>query len=66
MPTPAETLSTDSADDAIKEAISATVSQLVGEGMPQDQAVAIALEMARKATGKDLAPQRESRARRAR
>ncbi len=65
MPTPAENLSTDSADDAIKEAISATVSQLVGEGMPQDQAVAIALEMARKATGKDLAP-KQSRARRAR
>ena len=65
MPTPAESLRSDSEDDVIAQAISETVSQLVNEGMPQEQAVAVAHEMARRATGKDLAP-KQSRTRRAR
>lgn len=57
MPTPAEGLQSDSSEDVIRKAISATVSQLVGEGFDQDQAVAIALQQARKAVGKEVAPQ---------
>ena len=66
MPTPSEGLSPDSSDDAIRKAVGDTVSMLVEEGFPQDQAVAIALEQARKATGKELAPERETKARSAR
>ena len=66
MPTPSEGLGKDSSDEEIRKAVSDTVSQLVGEGFEQDQAVAIALEQARKATGKDLAPERGSRSRSAR
>ena len=56
MPTPSESLTPESPDEAIRQAISDTVAQLVEEGFPQDQAVAVALEQARKATGKDLSP----------
>lgn len=66
MPTPSESLTSESSEEAVRKAISATVSQLVDEGFPQDQATAIALEQARKATGKELAPSRQSRARSAR
>ena len=55
MPTPAEGLTRESADDAVKQAISATVRQLVEEGFEQRQAVAIAFSQARKSTGKELA-----------
>lgn len=54
MPTQAEGLNSGSPDEQIKAAISATIQQLVNEGREQDQAIAIALEQARKATGKEL------------
>lgn len=54
MPAPAEGLNKDSKDEAILDAIEKTISQLVREGFEQDQAVAIAHEMARKATGRQL------------
>ncbi len=54
MPTPAESLDEDSRELAVISAIEKTISQLVREGFEQDQAVAIAHEMARKATGREL------------
>lgn len=54
MPTLAEKLTPNSSKGQISAAISDTISQLVREGRPQDQAIAIAHEMARKATGKEL------------
>ena len=53
MATPAEGLSAESSDEDIKAAIAATISMLVDEGFSQEQAVAIATGMARKATGKE-------------
>ncbi len=55
MPTLAEGLSSSSPDEQIKAAISSTIQQLMEEGREQDQAIAIALDQARKATGKELA-----------
>lgn len=52
MPTLAEGLSPTSSEAQIKAAISDTIAQLVNEGTPQDQAIAIAYSMAEKATGK--------------
>lgn len=52
MPMPTESLTPDSSDDEIRAAISRTVSELVAGGMPQDQAVAVALDSARKAAGR--------------
>ncbi len=66
MPTPSEGLNSDSSEEAIRDAISETVAQLVNEGFPQDQAVAIALEQARKAVGREIAPQKRGRTRSAR
>ena len=66
MPTPSDSLTSDSSDEAIRQAISDTVAQLVEEGFPQDQAVAIAFEQASEATGKELAQGGESRTRSAR
>lgn len=54
MPTMAQNLTPDSSEAQIKAAISAAIAQLVREGTPQDQAVAIAYEQARKSTGKEL------------
>ncbi len=54
MPTLAEGLSSSSPDEQIKAAISSTIQQLINEGREQDQAIAIALDQARKATGKEL------------
>jgi len=54
MPTKAESLTKDSTPEAIQSAISASISMLVKEGRPQEQAVAIAYSQARKATGKEL------------
>ncbi|UCE90800.1 MAG: hypothetical protein JSV90_05030 [Methanobacteriota archaeon] len=56
MPTPAESLTKDSSDEEIREAVGKAIEMLVGEGMAQDQAVAVAMEQARRATGKDLQP----------
>lgn len=54
MPAPAESLNKDSKEEAVIDAIEKTISQLVSEGFEQDQAVAIAHEMAQKATGRQL------------
>lgn len=54
MPAPAERLTKDSKEEAVINAIEKTISQLVREGFEQDQAVAIAHEMAQKATGRQL------------
>ena len=51
MPLPTESLTPDSTDEQIQAAISAAIEQLMAEGRDQDQAVAIAHETARKATG---------------
>ena len=63
MPMATESLTSESSDEEIRKAIADAVSTMVSEGFPQDQAVAIAIQQASKATGKDLAPQRESRSR---
>lgn len=54
MPTLAEKLSPKSSDGQISAAISDSIATMMNEGRPQDQAVRIAHEMARKATGKPL------------
>ena len=54
MPTAAEGLTKDSSPEAIQKAISTSISMLVKEGRPQEQAIAIAYSQARKATGKEL------------
>lgn len=54
MPTPAEGLTKESKEDAVIDAIEKTISQLVREGFEQEQAVAIAHEQARSATGRHL------------
>lgn len=66
MPMPTEALKPESSDEEIRKAVGDAVAQLVDEGFPQEQAVAIALEQARKATGKDIGPERETRSRSAR
>ena len=54
MSTMAEGLSPSSSDAQIKAAISDSIAQLINEGYPQDQAIKIAYEQAKKATGKEL------------
>jgi len=54
MPTQVERLTANSPEAQIKAAISETVAKLMGEGYPQEQALAMAYEQAKKATGKDL------------
>ena len=55
MPTLAEKLTPSSSSGQISAAISDSIAQLIREGREQDQAIAIAHEQARKATGKELA-----------
>lgn len=52
MPMPTESLTRESTDDEIKAAVDATISQLVSEGRDQDQAIAIALDSARRHAGR--------------
>lgn len=55
MPSPAESLSSNSSDEQIQQAISSSIEQCMREGgREQDQCIAIAYEMARKATGRHL------------
>ena len=54
MPTLAEKLTPRSPKGQISAAISDSIAQLMREGREQKQAVAIAYEQARKATGKEL------------
>ena len=63
MATPSEALTPDSSDEEIRKAVGETVQQLVSEGFNQDQAVAVALQQASEATGKDLAPPEQDRSR---
>lgn len=54
MPTPAESLTSESSEEAVTDAVEKTISQLVREGFEQDQAVAIAFNQAKTATGREL------------
>ena len=54
MPRATENLSKDSSDDATKAAISSCISTQVGEGMKQEQAIAMCHQEARDKTGKEL------------
>lgn len=54
--TPAEGLTENSSDEEIRKAISASISLLVEEGFPQEQAQAIAINQAKKATGRTAGP----------
>ena len=63
MPSPTESLNSDSSDEEIRKAIGDAISQMVDEGFNQDQAIAIAFQQAAKATGKDLAPPEQARSR---
>lgn len=59
MPTMAQKLTKQSSPGAISAAISDSISQLVKEGYPQDQAIRVAHEQAAKATGKELGRKRD-------
>lgn len=63
MPTPAEGLTKESSEEAVQAAISKTIEQLVGEGFEQDQAIAIAFNQAKTATGRELRTRGPRRAR---
>lgn len=54
MPTLAEKLTSTSSSGQVNAAISDSIRQLMNEGRSQQQAVVMANEMARKATGKSL------------
>ena len=54
MPTPANKLSKNSSMGEIRAAITASISKLIDEGRPREQAIAIAIGQAEKASGKTL------------
>ena len=54
MPLQVEGLTPVSSEEEVQDAISASISQCMREGRPQDQCIAMAYEMARNATGKIL------------
>jgi len=56
MATPAESLTPNSTPEEIEAATKATVMQLLDEGVPQEEAVAQAMEQVRRATGLALGP----------
>ena len=60
MPTRAEGLRPDSQDDEIQRAISESISMLMHEGRPQEQAIAISYSQAEKAIGRNI-PRRSVR-----
>lgn len=53
-PRATESLTKESTDEATKGAISACISMQMGEGMKQEQAIAMCHEEARGKTGKEL------------
>lgn len=53
-PRATENLTVDSSDEVTDAAISSCISTQMGEGMPQEQAVAMCHEEARGKTGKEL------------
>lgn len=54
MPLAVDNLTKDSTTEQIREAISSTIQQLMGEGKTQEQAAGQAYGMAREKTGKSL------------
>ena len=54
MPLPTEALTRASSPDAVKQAVSESISQCMTEGKSRDQCVAISLESARRSTGRSL------------
>lgn len=54
MPRATESLTKESSDDATQGAISSCISTQVGEGMKQEQAIAMCHQEARDKTGKQL------------
>jgi len=56
MPRATENLTKDTTDDAVKAAISSCISTQMGEGMKQEQAIAMCHEEARSKTGRQLKP----------
>jgi cytochrome c551/c552 len=54
MPRATENLTTTSSDNEVKLAISSCISTQMGEGMPQEQAIAMCHQEARDKTGKQL------------
>lgn len=58
MPLPTDKLTKQSSMEAIRQAIADTISMLVDEGRDQEQAVAMALDSARRHSGQALGQQR--------
>ena len=56
MPTQVDSLTSDSSDEQVDEAISSCIASEVRRGRAQDQAVAMCHSMAREKTGKELKP----------
>ena len=54
MPRATESLTKESPEEATSAAVRSCISTQMGEGMPQEQAVAMCLEEARTKTGKGL------------
>lgn len=54
MPLAVDNLTKDSSTEQIREAISSTIQQLMGEGKTQEEAAGQAYGMAREKTGKSL------------
>lgn len=54
MPTPVDSLTKESSDSAVREAISECIAIEIRADRPRDQAIAMCYEMARKKTGKEL------------
>lgn len=55
MPLPTDSLTRDSSTEVVRQAVSATISQCMDEGgKNRNQCVAIALESARRRTGRGL------------
>lgn len=56
MPTAVDRLTPDSSPEQVQAAVSDCIATEVRGGTPQDQAAAMCYSMARKKTGKELAP----------
>lgn len=54
MPRATENLTKQSSDDAVQKAISSCISTQMGEGMKQEQAIAMCHQEARDKTGRQL------------
>ena len=54
MPLPVQSLSKESTDPAVRDAISASIKKCMQEGKSQKECAAIAYQYARELTGKEL------------